>query len=407
MFDKEIYKLFQVSDALVNSHKYSQIVVKDPDSENNETKDELWYLNYDNSYYQAIRVTYHSAKNFTYEKERIEKYLSVFIKDKDIEHISFLDIHISSDKFDEELEDYDYVNIEDGYYDGVYLKDKYPELYTCIREVNDVKREMKRILSRAISSKNNNRFLKNYPHFFTYLIIGICIFMYIVSFFLGRKYDDASVFIALGADYKTFTLGLGQFYRLISCAFLHGSFMHLLFNMISLYSIGTYIERTYGHIRFLSILFYSIVIGALTSEILTDNSLVLGISGGIYGLFIFYVMDIIKNKIINVNSLLLTLLINLGINFMGSTSWQSHIGGMIGGLMMYLLLTSKQKLGPGILSAVLLGCLFGKFCMIDHIDSAYLGTDNKVLQIYRDLGLNKYANKLAGKLIEAYVKYFG
>ena len=55
----------------------------------------------------------------------------------------------------------------------------------------------------------------------TYIIMGICIFVYLLSLLLGTKYDKSSVYVVLGADYMTFTLGLKQLYRLFTCVFVH------------------------------------------------------------------------------------------------------------------------------------------------------------------------------------------
>ena len=57
-----------------------------------------------------------------------------------------------------------------------------------------------------------------------------------------------------------------KFYQIITHMFMHGSFMHLLFNMFALYSFGTMIERMWGPKRFL--IFYFICgIGAALAQI--------------------------------------------------------------------------------------------------------------------------------------------
>ena len=47
----------------------------------------------------------------------------------------------------------------------------------------------------------------------------------------------------------------GQFWRLITAGFVHSGFLHLLFNMYSLYLIGTQLENFVGKGKFFSNLF--------------------------------------------------------------------------------------------------------------------------------------------------------
>ena len=77
-----------------------------------------------------------------------------------------------------------------------------------------------------------------------------------------------------------------QYYRIISSAFLHGSWMHLIFNMYSLYSFGGAIEQVYGPVEFLTIYFSGILGGNLLSLILHRNHeyRALGASGGVCGI---------------------------------------------------------------------------------------------------------------------------
>ncbi len=77
-----------------------------------------------------------------------------------------------------------------------------------------------------------------------------------------------------------------QYYRIISSAFLHGSWMHLIFNMYSLYSFGGAVEQVFGPTQFLLIYFISIVGGNLLSLVLHRNHeyRALGASGGVCGI---------------------------------------------------------------------------------------------------------------------------
>jgi membrane associated rhomboid family serine protease len=77
-----------------------------------------------------------------------------------------------------------------------------------------------------------------------------------------------------------------QYYRIISSGFLHGDWIHLIFNMYTLYSFGGEIEQVFGPIQFLVIYFTAIIGGNLLSLVLHRNHeyYALGASGGVCGI---------------------------------------------------------------------------------------------------------------------------
>ncbi len=85
-------------------------------------------------------------------------------------------------------------------------------------------------------------------------------------------------------------IGRNEYYRFITCIFMHGSVMHILMNMGGLYSLGTALERRIGSVKFL-LLYLSIGVaasaGSLGIRMLMGraNVLSIGASGAIYGLF--------------------------------------------------------------------------------------------------------------------------
>lgn len=397
------YKILQVSQVFISKYQYNQVLIKQySDYFNNE----LFLFNRDDKNYQIIRITTISASETFKDRQRIETYLAYFNGNSN--NYKFLDIHISYDKYDEDIEDYDYLNLETNYSDGIDLKGIYPEIYNVIHDVKDTKREIKNMalkITKAIKERNNAKpFFIKHEHFFTYLLIGICIVMFLIQQILQVNYDPTIVSIYLGADYKTFTLGLHQFYRLITSAFLHSGWIHIICNMFSLYSVGRYVEYRFGHINFLLITFTSILFGSLCENILSENGVCIGMSAGIYGLFLVFIIDLLSQRVINLNNLLPTIFINIYLNFGSNTAWIAHIGGMIGGFLIYMII-SKQKderLGPIILFVVSIVCLFIKYLNIDSITKLYTGTDMSVLKMISDLGFDNHAKNLFNRLIKLY-----
>jgi membrane associated rhomboid family serine protease len=77
-----------------------------------------------------------------------------------------------------------------------------------------------------------------------------------------------------------------QYFRIISSGFLHGDWMHLIFNMYTLYSFGRVVELGYGPVQFLVIYFTAIIGGNLLSLVLHRHHQyrALGASGGVCGI---------------------------------------------------------------------------------------------------------------------------
>ncbi len=78
-----------------------------------------------------------------------------------------------------------------------------------------------------------------------------------------------------------------EYIRLISAGFLHGDWMHLLFNMMTLYFFGPIVVQVFGEIGFLVVYFGSIILGNLFSFYLYQNQSwysAIGASGGVSGI---------------------------------------------------------------------------------------------------------------------------
>jgi rhomboid protease GluP len=77
----------------------------------------------------------------------------------------------------------------------------------------------------------------------------------------------------------------GQWWRIITSAFLHGSDMHLLFNMIALFQVGTFVELIYGTPRMAIIYAVAGLVGGIAVTEYTPDVVTIGASGAIFGLF--------------------------------------------------------------------------------------------------------------------------
>jgi membrane associated rhomboid family serine protease len=151
-------------------------------------------------------------------------------------------------------------------------------------------------------------------------------------------------------------VGEGQWYRMITAMFLHGSIVHLGFNMFMLYWIGTPVERAVGHLRFLLIYFVSGLCGSAGALALTDqNALTVGASGAIFGILGAALVYERQRTFVLGGSALSIIIINLVLSFVvPNISIGGHVGGLIGGAACGLALSRMGRVHaaygrPGVL----------------------------------------------------------
>lgn len=91
----------------------------------------------------------------------------------------------------------------------------------------------------------------------------------------------------LPVDYLMFwmpAIQQGQVWRLITPIFLHGSLLHLLFNMWWMYDLGTLVETQLRTLRYVTLLLV-IALVSNVSQYVVSGPYFLGMSGVVYGLF--------------------------------------------------------------------------------------------------------------------------
>jgi rhomboid protease GluP len=172
----------------------------------------------------------------------------------------------------------------------------------------------------------------------TYTIIGIT-----VAFFIGQLTSE----LIFGRDWLLILLAkvnefilAGHFWRLFTPALLHGSILHIGFNMYFLYVIGSWLERFYGHKRFLILYVVSAFAGNVLSFVLSPNPS-LGASTAVFGLLAAQGIFFYRNRSLFhdyrtlLNNTILTLVINLALGMaLPNIDIWGHIGGLLGGALL-------------------------------------------------------------------------
>ncbi len=130
----------------------------------------------------------------------------------------------------------------------------------------------------------------------------------------------------------------GQFWRLITPILLHGSILHIGFNMYALYTIGPMLEKKYGFWPFIGLYLVGGLWGNTLSFLLSPNPS-LGASTAIFGLIAAQGVFVFKNRHLlgpSARPMLMNILMVIVVNLMlglspGIDNW-GHLGGLLGGL---------------------------------------------------------------------------
>jgi membrane associated rhomboid family serine protease len=168
----------------------------------------------------------------------------------------------------------------------------------------------------------------------TKALIGVNVFVFLAQVVQsGSLTDPFGELFVRGALYGP-AVANGDWYRLVSCAFLHGSILHILFNMLMLWWFGRALEHLLGRARFLAIYFISILAGSAGALLLTPDRPTIGASGAVFG--ILGAGLVLERHNINVfgGSALIVVVLNLALSFtLNTVSIGGHVGGLIGGAL--------------------------------------------------------------------------
>jgi len=178
------------------------------------------------------------------------------------------------------------------------------------------------------------------PGLVTRTLIGINVGIYLLELAMGGDINGVgSKIFEKGALFGPL-VAQGDWWRLITTAFLHYGPIHLGFNMLFLYWIGTPVEQYLGRSRFLIVYFVSSLAGSAGALVFAPSAVTVGASSAIFGILgAALVLERQRNFVLGGSALAL-IVINLILSFtLSNISVGGHIGGLIGGILCTLILS--------------------------------------------------------------------
>ena len=258
------------------------------------------------------------------------------------------------------------------------------------------------------------------------VIANIVVFVAMLFDGAGLLEPTSAVHLRWGANFGPLTKE-GEWWRLITCAFLHFGLLHLAMNMWALWGAGRLVERLFGNVPFLALYFFAALTGSFASLLWNADRVVsAGASGAIFGVYGALAAYVIRQRG-SVPPTVLKSLAGSTVAFIvysivlgavvSAIDNAAHVGGLVGGFLLGALLarplgprtgmTAARAAGAFVFSALVLGALFG---MVPPAKYSYTEQKNAVAAMQQfatdEAALSAKANGLvedrkAGRLTDA------
>lgn len=395
--DPSVWKLAQY---FVRKHHYRFVDVQ-------QMNNEIWLSNPNHQKYPIIRVTNKTINSTFFDKQKIDQIHQAIKKVLQVD-LPLLDIHTvgyDADDFDDDIIQ---VIVDKASVNPDFILQDFNDIIKAFSydEPQPIIQPKKQV------SKNKFlAFLKEIPP----VTLGFSIFLIVVFLFItfmSRFYEDrVALAIVFGSYYKVFIIANQEWWRFLTAGFIHIDFTHVFMNVLALINLGMITEKLFGSTKYAMILFFSIIMGSWFVFIGQGNVVLLGASGGIYGLmgalFVFsFESGIIKQPHIR-SQFTRILLINLFISLLPGVSFLGHLGGFVSGVLLGLAYSSSPKwniirFNSKVAFLFMLGILGFLTLQDTQVTPFFVITDERVIEYANDLGLNWYTEGLTQNLIRFY-----
>lgn len=191
-------------------------------------------------------------------------------------------------------------------------------------------------------TENFKQYTKYYPVVSTLIAANLILYVLTLLPGIGTIIQNYGIQV-------NFLVLTGEWWRIFSAMFLHAGFMHVLFNMFSLYLFGPELERIAGKARFATIYLLSGIVGNVATYLFNNSSYAsLGASGAIFGIFgafgalVYYTrhtMPMLRKLILPI------IVISVIMTFLQSNvNVYAHLGGLVTGFLLGLVYLHPKRI---------------------------------------------------------------
>ncbi|WP_409367114.1 rhomboid family intramembrane serine protease [Lysinibacillus sp. 38-6] len=184
-------------------------------------------------------------------------------------------------------------------------------------------------------TENFKQYTSYYPVVSTLIAVNLILYVLTLVPVVGGLLWDYGIQV-------NFLVQSGEWWRVFSAMFLHANFMHVLFNMFSLFLFGPELEKIAGKARFITIYLLSGIVGNMATFMLNEGGYAsLGASGAIFGIFgafgalVYYTrrtMPMLRKLILPI------IVISVIMTFLQSNvNVYAHLGGLATGFILGLI----------------------------------------------------------------------
>ena len=188
-------------------------------------------------------------------------------------------------------------------------------------------------------------------HAVSVTILGLCVAVFVLQQLVGDVLIQRGGVLPGPAELVDGSVGgvqVGEYYRVLTGAFLHVGVIHLLFNLSALVSLGPPLEAALGRVRFLALYLLSAV-GSSASVLLLSGPLdnAVGASGALFGLITAALVAARKTASDDTDLrryLLLGVVLSVAAPLLGfPLSWEGHLGGAVTGAVVGVVLAYAPR----------------------------------------------------------------
>lgn len=193
----------------------------------------------------------------------------------------------------------------------------------------------------------------------TFIVLVAYIALAIVTGQDGERHGE--LLIRYGAAYGPLVQD-GEPWRLLTYAFLHGGFVHLAVNSVSLWFLGPPLERTFGSAKFVVIYVVAAIGGGIGATLWSPFTLLVGGSGALFGMIgaiLALQMRLGRHLLDFLNDvgarqfLVLTIALLIAGALIPFVSNSGHVGGLIAGFALTFCFLERGRTPADRLSRVI------------------------------------------------------